>query len=723
MLKSWGIGDLIEEKGIPFDDTDYNTIETIDGLDKVNQDTQNRVIGNLFDNQSALKDFLETFSSENFSGNKIFSTGHTHAFEQTTQDAVSINLGSMPAICRLNFTISGWVKPSAGTYFIIPATNTNYVFWYQVSGSGAAPALGVGYTNVMISILTADAILTVANKTQSAIQSSSAFYTSLSQDSETPTVYYVTVQNIVKGLVSNASNVGTTLTITQIQTGIAEYWQSYVRIKPGLAFIEGNIVSNYPDLRIAERQLAKALDLNTVESEESINISYDESADTYDCIINKFNGLGTLVEYTYSDKTSAISLLYSIYNDFSDEILYATQLGADYSYVDFSVIKLEYSKKITTNDLYYSGIKITDGVPEISIQLTEFGVDDVKIASFNSLSVNLSGFNILSITDLRMFYPGGFNSIDEFLFFNAAISDTSGVLNPYTDASVDYSTLVNKDAHIIVLNQDAGANNNAVISYIKTGSTIAGWDDTTTDETHEDIFYFNKDIIIKNVDNSTFSLRDLKDAEFGIKTIDIYSNLPTGQADGTTYLVKDVNSFYRYNLISDTWIPVSDPHRQVYGFAMKKLGSDGTGTGNRTFNFGDINFKTDGSNVNIFKNGLFQILSEDYTITSNSVLQFDASVTIVSGDVIVAQIIRGGEEYYPEFIIYTSGSAEGNYTGGERIFETGGSFQLMIGNNKVFRNGVLQMEGEVVLTSTATATGSITTLEDTGVTDFNTENI
>lgn len=533
----------------------------------------------------------------------------------------------------------------------------------------------------------------------------------------------ITITNTTVGNTIDTGTIDTTgfsFTNTNGDTG----YKFYARIAPGIAFINGQIVIIRPQTYLAERQITKLLHLeNWHPNPEEVIINYDYTNDKYQARITKRDGNGTLQTYTFvnggiwEDFTTGydtgIELLADIYNHsvFYTAFHYAV---AD----DLTKITLEPTFELPTGSSVSRRISLmNDGTLELRTTTGDF---DLHIFNVDLGQATDDEIIINSSSDNRIYFTN-YNDFKTSLFLNVPnnLENTENITNPFIDDTIDYSNIINNNTFLTILNQESDANKNVIFGYAKDAintidtTNYIGADpesDGYITSTDNDVFYMNRDLVIRTGTNPEdwFLFSNIAaSAGSGLPTVTSYDDLPTVATDGNISFVKNVNQLYRYNGDAGIWIPVSDPHKQFWKQTLQLNGNNADNNPTNTiYSFSGITWKEDGSNVNVYLNGLFQVQNSpgetdhEYTITDSNTITFNESLE--NTDTITVSVITGGENYYPEKIHYTVGVAQDSYTGSQFIFDTS-PFELVRTKNDLFINGVLQRESTFITYAEETA--------------------
>jgi hypothetical protein len=553
-------------------------------------------------------------------------------------------------------------------------------------------------TGIEVAINSDDTAETIADNIDTVLENQAAFRADYS------TGDIVTITSTVPGDADDTADA----TDAAYQTGFsfttttqgADNYRHYVRMAPGIAFVNEHIVVSKPQTHIAERQLEKIFGLQTwLPNPEYVTINYSYQYDRYDAEIVKRNSNGDLVTHTFDNSgtyyDTGIELLEAIYNNANFHRALYNEVGTD-----LTLIILEPSLEITSNDTYYIGLNSIGGF-FIGNSSAEF--------DFYSFDASISGdtLSISSLTDHRLFFQN-FNDFRKNVFLNVPYDrdlSTEVIDDPRSDSNLDYSKINNSSSWITVLRQDSGVNDNVVF----------GWQEgalPAPDDSFSDVFYFNKDVVIRygpaDEDKALFSNVVSAAASGGINIVDSTGSLPASETDGVTYFVKDINQFWRYSSSVGSWIPVSDPHKQhnaQYGIKYKP---DNNGVNSRQYTFDGFSWKLDGTDLRVYVNGIKQdkntsAQNYEYDIISHNTIEFNSELA-ANTDRITIEVITGGEAYYPDRHIYTAGTSESPYDGDLKIFPV--NFEIQRERQTVYVDGVLQREAEFRETATETTGGN-----------------
>lgn len=726
-FKIWGLADLAKyTETMPLTPIDYNHVEANDGSDVNNHITFQRTQRNLYENELETYAFLEKLARSTNDTTGIFKGSFENEFNfNSTNDIVLSNIGGDYEVTKVK-TIADVAGSLGGKYFNINTSNgLLFYVWFDVDAGSSDPAPG-GRVGIKVDISSGDNAEDVAFALRDAVDANVNYNATIPAISDE-----VIIVNTLPGTCVDTVDVDTTFTITTETQGANQY-KYYTRLKPGIAYLNGVIVSVKPQTHITERILIKIFNLEDwAPGGENITINYDYTNDEYNAVLKKKDTSDALQTYTFNNSganyNTGIDLLQAIYDHPVFHNAMENAIGGD-----LTKILLEPIAEITSTGVKFWSIN-NDG----SIGFGASG--DFDLWSFNVTTYDTATPDIVVGTpnDTRLFFQN-FNDFKNNIYFNVPktwSTDTTETLaadqtKQFDPASigVDWTEVTDGSSFITILRQHDG------LTYAS-GSASFGWAEGLINQydpfgvvpgTESDKFFVNKDLLVQwgpNVGDwgkfSTIATAALT----GINTVDTVNNLPIPPSggDGSAYFVKDINQFYRYSSSIAGWIPVSDPHKQLWGTVGTMLGTQSTDAPTNTiFQFSGLWWKTDGSNIQVFKNGLFQLMgsSYDYTITDHN------TITLVNAcldtDKITVRIAEGGEEWYPDRVNYVAGTASGAYTGDLSEFSV--FFQLVQDRVDVFVNGALQKDSVFTDTMTETVGGNTDRIIDNTKT-FTTANI
>lgn len=647
MYKVWGIGDICKEE---LSKQDFSHIEAVKGDDLNNHMTLQRMARNMHENQEHLYKFL-TNSFISLNKDKGIIKGSEEGF---SIDGISLKIGRIKN--KTSFTVNKGGSLLGGKSFVLKDTKgTLFTAWFN-TGTNVI-SIPSGNEGIEIQIETGYTPTEVAERIAITFSNLYDFHASISGD-------LVEIQHTVPGEITGTpvEDTDTGFSFTTVVAG-GDLTKSYVRVKPGICFFEKHIMVNTPQTFIAERQLESFLKLVTWVEEgerEKVSITYNEEDDTFSATIKKRNLFGAMDTYTYEDKASGIELLSHIYLE-----------SAFHDFLEKSIG--ENLEKIFLEPVFPTAT----GVRNVGVKLEEDRIalyegETVPADSFNFLNftVDTSSSPIITsiITDSREYYQNP-NDFGNSLFLNVPaeyLMDTSLIIDPETDDSVDYSTIENKDQYLTFFNEAGGANSNAILKWDKINQR----------------FCFNKDIYFSGSGLNKTIQEISASSESTVENVsdisDLYSLVDV--PNGAVRFVINENRFYRYFLSSDMWVGTSDPFKQYSGNSFVTVSTE-----NQDEFTSLLKFKRDGKNLQVFKDGLKQNIGagEDYTILSTNTIKFN--VPLSSGVKVSLYIIDGGEMYYPDEYWLSIPSSPI-----QTITEI--PFTLRVGKQSVYRNGLYLRE-------------------------------
>lgn len=565
-----------------------------------------------------------------------------------------------------------------------------------------------------VSINTSDDESNVAIKTQTVIEAiteASDTIFSVSQNASILTITYIENQKNIK----NAFDGTTTFNVDTIQEGNLGN-RAFLTVKPGIAFYE-NLFVNRPTLRIAERQLADILNLKEYSSvNERAEISYDYSTHKFSVSIYKQDGAGVLQSYDFNNGgagyNSGVELTKAVKDDTNFQMLMTDSIHEKLETVQIEpTFVLEVGTNITKYlCLFENDLKLLD-TPQ-GLELFEVNYDyDHTTGTFTENSR----------TDKRQYYKLH-NVFDKDLYFNLPNEENvSGITNPLTDNTVDYSNINNENMFVSIFRSEPDGlggftNENAVFAYVNDDlDTLVPADQTEAPSATNDVFYFNKDVIVKTGANTFHSIGSVAaSAASGFPITDTFSTLPSSATDGSLMFVRETNIFYRYSSEAGGWIYTSDPYKNHHNNVLVKAGTDSEGGDDKTFKFDSTTWRRDGGNISVYINGIFQVPNQDYTVISDKIIEFTSVLETPSESNVIVKVVEGGENYFPDRVNYISGTSQGLYDGSLTNFPT--SFPLIKDRIDVFKNGILMKESTYIDTFALTANTTTMTLTFTGQT-------
>lgn len=438
----------------------------------------------------------------------------------------------------------------------------------------------------------------------------------------------------------------------------------YAVVHPGIAFVDDYVVMVSPQLYIAERQLESIFGLAVwlrEDEREKVTIQYDGS--TYHAHIKKYDEHGELQEYEFSANTG-VQLLEKIYNDNDD---YGNITGSLFGPVLNSVIgknldKITLEKSFeVSNGSYYLGISNEGEI---------YNENSSGYFDMYEYTVNVTSTPIISSIENVKQYFLHHNDFKHNIFLNVPETiDTSSITDPVNDSSIDYSLINNNNQYITVLRKDGSSNDNAIIY----------WDESTKQ------FHINKNIRVYHNESSPSEYKTFNslvaDASSAVDTVEDLDELNSisDPPDSAIRFVRSTNCFFRYRLSVDGWIHVSDPYKQY-----KQSTEIITATSSQTVFEPSLDFKIDGSNLQIFVDGLKQEMGPtyDYQITDVNTVTFNSGLS--AGQIVSFCIIDGGQNFYPSEQHFDA-------TSGQTEFEI--DFPVREEKQVVYVNGILQREG------------------------------
>jgi len=589
-----------------------------------------------------------------------------------------------------------------------------------------------GKTGLEANLFTGDTIAEIADAIETTVDANVNFACT-SDNIDTATIV-----NKSPGPVTNASDgagaYATGFTIPAPTIDGANNYKTYTRLAPGIAFLNGLMLVSTPQLYIAERQLIKAFNLRISDtSGENVVINYNFATDKYSVVISKLDSNDALQVYTFNNGGSGydtgFEMIIDIYNH---PVFNATMVAAIGT--DLTKIILEPIVEITANNTYYWSLMNTGDI-ELRTSSGDYDIHDFIVSDYTIPTIGTTN-------DTRTFFQN-FNDFDKNIYLNVPDTwddptdptnttktlsdDLTKQFNPIDNTSVDYTKVVDKSCMITILRQHDGANYNST-------SANFGWveGDVADLDPHgippsssggpKDIFFANKDLVIQwGILSSEWArFSDLALSIGGtVPSVATYTNLPPSGPDGEIYLVRDVNQLFRYASALSTWIPISDPHKQFWaqtGSMLGNLADDWTGLVGRRYIFSGIWWKTDGSNLQVFMNGIFQLLGIDYNLGGTGTAEQNSltfTYDLIATDRAIVRVSEGGDEFYPEKVNYTVGIAGGAYIGSLINFPV--YWEPVRDKVDVFVNGILNRDSPFVKALTET-TGSLTDrIVDTGV--------
>lgn len=565
-----------------------------------------------------------------------------------------------------------------------------------------------GKSGIEANLITGDTINEIAAAIETAVDANVNFACS-------SLLATATIVNVVPGDVTNAADgtgiYATGFTIPAPTINGADNYKTYARLAPGIAFLNGLMLVSTPQLYTAERQLIKAFNLRVSDiSGENVIINYNFTTDKYDAIIYKLDINDTLQTYTFNNSGPGYDTGFEMLMDiYSHPIFHNAMIAAIGT--DLTKVVLEPIAEVTTTATRYWSLMNT-GEIELRTSSGDFDIHDFDVNPLSPVTVN-------NHNDTRAFFQN-FNDFDKNIYINVPDgwesptdpTNTTETLNndltkqfdPTDNTSVDYTKITNKSCMISILRQHDGFN------YSSTSANF-GWveGDVADLDPHgippstsggpEDVFFGNKDLVIQWGIGALDWARFSTVAQSITSAIPKVSNilfLPGIANDGDLYMVLDVNQLYRYSSALSNWIPVSDPHKQFWAQTGSMLGNaadDWTGLVGRRFIFSGVWWKTDGSNLQVFVNGIFQLLGIDYNLGGTGTADQNSitfTYDIVAADRVAVSISEGGDEFYPEKVNYIVGTADGVYTGSLTDFPV--YWELVRDKVDVFVAGLLKRD-------------------------------
>jgi len=472
----------------------------------------------------------------------------------------------------------------------------------------------------------------------------------------------------------------------------------YARLTPGIACNNGQLVVIRPTTHIAERQLARAFNLE-IDEKESVNIAYDYATDTYTAVIVKKDSNGDSSVHTFNNGgpgyDNAPKLLEAIYNDAGFQIAFNDAFAAD-----LTNISLEPLVEISTGDTYYWIID-SDGNPQC--QNTAGDSVDITITTFEvEIEPENAQIAVTSNQSDDRFYFQNYNDFGQYLNLN--VPNTFGDSDTSDLDIADLTKITNQDAFLRFLRVSGDTQDH----------TLLGWAENEIDDADSivppgksQMFYLNKDMIIKfgSGDSDWTQISSLHaSAQSGnFPVVALYTDLPPSASDGTLYFVRETNQFYRYSSNSNGWIPVSDPYKQYTTQPNTKLGSAYDAGDSGIYIFSGASWKLDGSNLFLYVNGNYQVLntgsdSYDFRIVNHNTVEFNSTSQPEVDQYVTAVVVDGGSNYYPDKETYIVGDSDGSYLGDTIEFPT--NMEPVKQTVDVLRNGVMQRESELIATIT-----------------------
>jgi hypothetical protein len=649
-------------------------------------------------------------------------------FDATTgSNQIIIDYGNPPARC---ITVKNKVAGVCLGHYDVGSTLMNYIGASYIPGAAIQAGLS-GKTGVEVPI--ADTTYT----TDELATAIAAAIDLLIDVAATSALSIVTIVNLVFGNVTDISDGAGAFATSfglSVDTQGTSVTKNYLRMPPGIAYYNGNMCAVAPQLAIAERQLIKAFNLENWDyAREDVQFSYNYTTDKYSGIIYKRNSSGVLITYTFNNGgpgyNTAVAMLHAIY---TNPVFYTAFEAAITA--DFTKVILEPIVEVTAAGTKYFSIDSTGnfvwtntglllwtivftGAPPVYSTKTDGRVYYQTFKDFNS--------NIyLNVPNTWTGYDTDVLEADKTHQFTPTYRGES----PETTA---FDQVVNKSSFITILRQhaalgafgDTSANFGWVEGRIKGGIGTAGNLDPLGNipdtDSYKNTFFMNKDLVVEwgTGLNDFTKVSNLAAAVLsfsaGFQVVANVADLVSPQVDGTVWFVKNENQFYRYGSVTGSWYPVSDPHKQFWGQVVTILAAPSQ----TVFNFTGLTWKTDGSNFCVYVDGIYKLLTNDYTITDRDTITFLVAMT--GGEEVTVRIDEGGDQFYPDQAIYTVGTSESPYAGSTTIFPV--TFQLVQTKVDVFVNGSLKRESEYKASGTIT-TGSLTQLIDSagGFTSDNT---
>jgi len=465
-------------------------------------------------------------------------------------------------------------------------------------------------------------------------------------------------------------------------------------LKSGNAFINDYTVMNFSNISSTNRQIEKILNLDSTLNEE-VNITYDIVSDKLSCVISVLNSTTLLIEEkNYLNYDNSITLLQAIYNDYPTEFSVLNR--------DLSKLSLEPTMYLlNTTDTFYYKINTTG---DIIVNNTPPTVDEITL---QNIIYNVNHTATISSYTVIDYSIKNYNELKDNLFFN--ISDHPDFDSKNINDVLDYTTSIDnisgEDSFLVFLREGGSAGTESGV-FGFTNSEIQNIDKYGSTISDNQVFYMNKDFVVRygtNVQDIIKFSNLVANATSSTPTVDRYDELsstPSNGTDGAVVFVRNLNELYRYSSSSQTWVNLSDRHKQFSGITSIKLATDfETGyTDYTVYKFDTVTFKTSGANIDVFVNGLHMdkgsaplgdyIILNDTTIIFNSPLDNDPSNTIITLKVIV-----GGENFYPEKRTYIIGHALDDYTGSLTDIKT--NFHIMPNRTDVFLSGSILAESVI----------------------------
>jgi len=577
-------------------------------------------------------------------------------------------------------------------------------------------------TGIQSYISTGNTTDQIAEAIESSIDLNSNFHASI----VIPDTDRVTITAVLPGNATDTSDganaTGFTIT-TSSQGAIGNKY--YSRLTPGIDYVNGLLVVLRPQTWIAERQIVKIFNLESWSANgEGCTIHYWVTTDKYQMQIRKKDSLNVLQFYTFTNGgvwetptdgyDTAIEMLADVYNNVYTHEGLKAGVGTD-----LTKILIEPTGEITTTGKKWWVVK-NDG--EFELRTSPIGTGGSDLWEFDVTitppTISVDGG---SLVDHRYFFQN-FSDFKHNIFLNVpsiwktGVDETTRSLDTTStdpksfdpnNTDVNWGKVTNESAFLTILRQHAGTYNSTSANFGWVEGDVADFDPHgVVPGGQQDVFYMNKDMIVQWSDGlgdwARFSTVATSSVS-AINVVDTYTSLPSPRPDGDVWFVKDVNQLYRYSTSIAIWIPISDPHRQHWAqVGIKLRASEETGWPGYVqytrYQFDGLSWKLDGSNIQVYLNGLYQlrddgVTAHDYFIVNHNTIQFNTALTAPT-DKVAVRVDEGGDSFYPERVNYQVGVPSGMYDGDTFYFNT--PWDVVGDRVDVYVNGILQHESPAI---------------------------
>ena len=271
---------------------------------------------------------------------------------------------------------------------------------------------------------------------------------------------------------------------TVINPGFGDTYRYYVRLGPGIAYHNNNIVVSRPQTHIAERQIAKILQLDDWYN-ESVSINYFYNTDLFQAKITKKDINGVPRNYYFVGKEqrgdsskwgdsrvgypTSLHLFQAMYQ--GDTLIFRsyfrTSLGDSIHRIICEPI---YKFLPTAGDTIFWKIR-ADGTVYGDTKFPQ--TDELKLWA-TKIQVSNRHPSIVNRGDSRRFTQN-YNDFSQHIFLNVPLAfgrltngdtSTETITSPWSDSRMlPYQFVLNKDAFIVILRQSSGIGQNAIIGW------------------------------------------------------------------------------------------------------------------------------------------------------------------------------------------------------------------------------------------------------------------